>query len=121
MPSPAPQTFNATCRRATTAYRTTKGSSFASASILAMSSLRTTIFLATASTSQRGWRASLRPGGVAVSGIVRDQIGNRLDLAFVDKGEQALKIIERPVRVYVISFGAVHGDTSRSAQSEPGK
>jgi class 3 adenylate cyclase len=39
-----------------------------------------------------------KPGGVAVSGTVRDHVGNRLDLTFEDTGEQALKNIERPVR-----------------------
>ncbi|CAN5214995.1 tetratricopeptide repeat protein [soil metagenome] len=46
------------------------------------------------------------PGGVAISGAVRDHLGNRLDLAFEDIGEQALKNIERPVRVYRLAFGS---------------
>ena len=41
-----------------------------------------------------------QPGGIAVSAAVRDHVGNRLDLAFEDMGEQTLKNIERPVRVY---------------------
>jgi adenylate cyclase len=40
------------------------------------------------------------PGGIAVSQAVRDQIGNRLDLVFEDRGEQQLKNIEKPIRVY---------------------
>jgi adenylate cyclase len=40
------------------------------------------------------------PGGICVSGTVRDHIGDRLDLAFEDLGEQALKNIARPVQVY---------------------
>jgi adenylate cyclase len=40
------------------------------------------------------------PGGICVSGTVRDHIGDRLDLTFDDLGEQALKNIVRPVRVY---------------------
>src|ERR1043166_1587595 len=40
------------------------------------------------------------PGGIAVSGSVRDHVGNRLDLQFEDRGEQQLKNIERPIRVY---------------------
>ena len=40
------------------------------------------------------------PGGIAVSQSVRDSVGNRLDLAFEDRGEQWLKNIEKPVRVY---------------------
>jgi adenylate cyclase len=40
------------------------------------------------------------PGGICISGTVRDHIGDRLDLTFDDLGEQALKNIARPVRVY---------------------
>ena len=46
-----------------------------------------------------------QPGGIAVSGTVRDHIGNRLGIEFDDWGEQTLKNIERPVRVYHASFG----------------
>ena len=45
-----------------------------------------------------------KPGGVAVSGTVRDSIGNRLDVTFEDTGEQSLKNIERPVRVYNVNI-----------------
>ena len=40
------------------------------------------------------------PGGVCVSAAVRDQVGTRLDLAFTDLGEQAVKNIARPIRAY---------------------
>jgi adenylate cyclase len=40
------------------------------------------------------------PGGICVSGTVRDHIGDRLPYAFVDMGEQSVKNIARPVRVY---------------------
>jgi len=43
------------------------------------------------------------PGGIAISGPVRDHVGNRLDLTFEDVGEQTLKNIERPIRVYRVS------------------
>jgi adenylate cyclase len=43
------------------------------------------------------------PGGITISGPVRDHVGNRLDLAFEDMGEQTLKNIERPIRVYRVS------------------
>ena len=46
-----------------------------------------------------------KPGGIAVSGPVRDNVGNRLDLAFEDTGEQELKNIEQPVRVYNVALG----------------
>ena len=41
-----------------------------------------------------------KPGGVAVSSAVRDNIGNKLDLVFEDMGDQELKNIEFPVRAY---------------------
>ncbi len=47
-----------------------------------------------------------KPGGISVSSSVRDNVGNRLDVAFEDLGEQTLKNIDRPVRVYNVSFGA---------------
>ena len=42
------------------------------------------------------------PGGITVSQVVRDQVGNRLTLSFADRGEQQLKNIEKPIRVYDI-------------------
>ena len=49
--------------------------------------------------------AAAEPGGVCVSGIVHDQVQGRIDLSFEDTGEQTLKNIVRPVRVYRIRFG----------------
>ena len=40
------------------------------------------------------------PGGIAVSGTVRDHLGNRLDVQFHDTGEHKLKNIENPVRIF---------------------
>jgi adenylate cyclase len=40
------------------------------------------------------------PGGIAISSSVRDHVGNRLDLHFEDRGEQQLKNIDKPTRVY---------------------
>jgi adenylate cyclase len=41
------------------------------------------------------------PGGICVSGAVRDQLGDRLeDIAFEDLGEQSVKNIARPIRVF---------------------
>src|SRR5207245_1490266 len=40
------------------------------------------------------------PGGICVSALVREDAAGKLDLAFEDMGEQALKNIARPVRVY---------------------
>ena len=40
------------------------------------------------------------PGGICVSRVVRDQVRDRLDYTFEDLGEQHVKNIARPVRVY---------------------
>jgi adenylate cyclase len=56
-----------------------------------------------------------KPGGIAISQTVRDHVGNRLDLAFEDCGEQKLKNIEKPVRVYSISLGATAAGTTTGA------
>src|SRR5437870_3415333 len=42
------------------------------------------------------------PGGICVSRVVRDQVRDKLDFAFEDMGEQQVKNIARPVRVYRI-------------------
>ena len=47
------------------------------------------------------------PGGVAISRAVREQIRDRLPIAFVDAGEHEVKNIARPVRVYALSAAAV--------------
>ena len=41
-----------------------------------------------------------RPGGVTVSDSVRHNVGNRLAVVFVDRGDQLLKNIPNPVRAY---------------------
>jgi adenylate cyclase len=48
------------------------------------------------------------PGGICVSGAVRDQVGNRLDdIAFEDLGDQIVKNIARPIRVFRVRFESV--------------
>jgi adenylate cyclase len=47
------------------------------------------------------------PGGICVSARVQEDAAGKLDLAFDDLGEQALKNIARPVRAYRIATGAV--------------
>jgi adenylate cyclase len=44
--------------------------------------------------------ALAEPGGICVSGRVQEDVHGRLDIAFLDAGEQQLKNIARPVRVY---------------------
>ena len=43
-------------------------------------------------------------GGITISHAARDHVGNRLPLVFEDRGEQQLKNLERPIRVYSISL-----------------
>jgi adenylate cyclase len=45
--------------------------------------------------------ALAEPGGICVSRVVRDQVRDKLDYAFEDQGDQEVKNIARPVRVYV--------------------
>jgi TolB-like protein len=44
-----------------------------------------------------------------ISGGTYEHIRGRIDAAFVDLGEQALKNIARPVRVYELAIGASNG------------
>ena len=48
------------------------------------------------------------PGGIAVSQSVRDHVGNRLSVTFEDCGEQQLKNIEKPIRVYEVLLEEFH-------------
>jgi class 3 adenylate cyclase len=51
--------------------------------------------------------ALAEPGGICVSRVVRDQVRDRLDYTFEDLGEQQVKNIARPVRVYALRSAAV--------------
>jgi adenylate cyclase len=51
--------------------------------------------------------ALAEPGGICISRMVRDQIRDKLPYAFEDLGEQGVKNIARPVRVFAMSAGAV--------------
>ena len=46
------------------------------------------------------------PGGVAVSAMVHDNVGSRLDLAFEDMGEQTVKNLAKPIRVFRVADAA---------------
>jgi adenylate cyclase len=49
------------------------------------------------------------PGGICVSATVCDHIGDRLPYAFDDIGEQSVKNIARPVRVYALRAEGLAG------------
>ena len=51
--------------------------------------------------------ALAEPGGICISGTVRDQIGTKLPLSFADLGEQQVKNIAQPIKAY-----RIRGETS---------
>src|SRR5262249_51779273 len=64
--------------------------------------------------------ALAEPGGICVSARVRGDAAGKLDLAFEDMGQQQLKNIARPVRVYALRQGvAVDSPTQNVAASPP--
>jgi adenylate cyclase len=50
--------------------------------------------------------ALAEPGGICVSGVVRDHIGTKLGLGFVDLGPQQVKNITQPIRAYHVRSDA---------------
>jgi TolB-like protein len=60
------------------------------------------------------------PGGICVSARVQEDARGKLEIAFEDIGEQQLKNIERPVRVYRVRLSGA-GPSSRPALSLPDK
>jgi TolB-like protein/class 3 adenylate cyclase len=58
------------------------------------------------------------PGGISISRAVHDQVRDRINVCFDDKGEIALKNIARPVQVFAIS-GAKESKTTVSPESTP--
>jgi TolB-like protein/class 3 adenylate cyclase/Flp pilus assembly protein TadD len=51
--------------------------------------------------------ALAEPAGICISRVVRDQIRDKLPYAFEDRGEQQVKNIARPVRVYAMTPQAI--------------
>jgi adenylate cyclase len=49
--------------------------------------------------------AMAEPGGICLSAAAHEQVRDRLDLAFVDLGEQEVKNITRPLRTYAVALG----------------
>ncbi len=60
------------------------------------------------------------PGGVCISGVVHQSVEGKLDLTFEDLGEQKVKNIKRPVRVYrVLMDGRGAGAAGTAADTGP--
>jgi len=58
------------------------------------------------------------PGGICVSSIVHESIGNRIDVRFEDGGDVSVKNIDRPVRVWkwhlaATTLSAAHSNTAK--------
>jgi adenylate cyclase len=45
------------------------------------------------------------PGGICISAAVRDQVGDRLGFSYEDLGDQQVKNISRPIRVFKVVIG----------------
>jgi TolB-like protein/class 3 adenylate cyclase len=63
--------------------------------------------------------ALAEPGGICISRMVRDQIRDKLSYAFEDLGEQSVKNIARPVRVYALRREAIASLPASSVLSIP--
>jgi adenylate cyclase len=60
------------------------------------------------------------PGGICISAAVRDQVGDRLGIGFEDLGEQHVKNISRPIRVFkVLPSSAAQGMSEANAAAKP--
>jgi class 3 adenylate cyclase/TolB-like protein/Tfp pilus assembly protein PilF len=64
--------------------------------------------------------ALAEPSGICISRVVRDQIRDKLPYPFEDLGEQSVKNIARPVRVYAMGADAVSSTPLVAAPAQPG-
>jgi TolB-like protein len=60
------------------------------------------------------------PGGVLISSSAHEHVRGRIQAAFVDLGEKALKNIARPVRVFALGTGSATPNASAPAKAAPG-
>lgn len=58
------------------------------------------------------------PGGISISGGVYEQVRNRIDAQYEDRGEHEVKHVTAPVRVYAIQTNTVVADERDFAISE---
>jgi len=61
------------------------------------------------------------PGGICISSSVYDQITGKLDLGFLDIGEQNLKNITRPIRVFRVSGAGAPARATSPAAAAPAR
>jgi adenylate cyclase len=65
--------------------------------------------------------ALCEPGDICVSQVVRDQVRDKVDIAFEDGGDQQLKNISRPVRIYKLRLRPPSFENFRAALPLPDK
>src|SRR6516162_11168626 len=63
--------------------------------------------------------ALAEPGGICVSARVQEDAAGKLDLAFEDMGQQELKNIARPVRLYRVRDPAAPAEEAVPAAAQP--
>jgi adenylate cyclase len=59
------------------------------------------------------------PGGICISSIVHESIGNRMDVRFQDGGEISVKNIDRPIRIWSWHPGTTPATAQRSIAANP--
>jgi len=55
------------------------------------------------------------PGGICISAAVRDQVGDRLKIAYTDLGDQQVKNISRPIRAYKVQIDGPGSEAEHAA------
>jgi adenylate cyclase len=59
------------------------------------------------------------PGGICISSIVNESIGNRVDVRFQDGGEITVKNIDRPIRVWRWQTGSAAANSRQANAASP--
>jgi adenylate cyclase len=59
------------------------------------------------------------PGGICISSIVHESIGNRMDVRFQDGGEISVKNIDRPIQIWRWHPGTTPATARRSIAANP--
>ena len=58
-----------------------------------------------------------QPGGICLSNAAYEQVRDKVKQQYADLGEQVLKNIQRPVRVYALASGAINPSTAPLAET----
>ena len=66
--------------------------------------------------------SAAEPGGICISAAVRDQVGDRLEVVYEDLGEQHVKNISRPIRMFKVLLSGqspAAGSAASAVQAAP--